>query len=177
MRAFIAIDPPTEFADDAAAVARVLSASVEGRFLPRDTYHLTLAFLGDVTDAQASRAMDALDAACAEAGPIALSPEGLGKFGRATDATLWLGIAKTPALESLAARLREGLAARDVPFDEKTFLPHITLARRARIPKGRLPHLAFPLPVQATTATLYKSTLAREGALYKPLYSAHLESA
>ena len=55
MRTFIALDLPPGFADDAAALARRLSASMEGRFLPRDTYHLTLAFLGDVDEARPTR--------------------------------------------------------------------------------------------------------------------------
>ena len=61
MRTFIALDLPPGFADDAAALARRLSASMEGRFLPRDTYHLTLAFLGDVDEAQLAAAADALE--------------------------------------------------------------------------------------------------------------------
>ena len=93
MRTFIALDLPPDFADDAAALARRLSASMEGRFLKRDTYHLTLAFLGDVDEAQLAAATDALEAACAGASPVPLRSDGLGKFGRATDATLWLGIA------------------------------------------------------------------------------------
>lgn len=180
MRTFIALDIPEEFADDVAALARVLSAFVEGRFLARDTYHLTLAFLGDIDDAEAARAMDAMDDAVdglqKSEEPILLSPDGLGKFGRPHDATLWLGIAKTPALEALAASLREALRARDLSFDDKPFLPHVTLARRARLPKGELPPLAFPLPAKAETLTLYKSTLDREGATYKPLYQRTLNA-
>ena len=61
MRTFIALDLPPDFADDAAALARRLSASMEGRFLKRDTYHLTLAFLGDVDEAQLAAATDALE--------------------------------------------------------------------------------------------------------------------
>ena len=102
MRTFIALDLPPDFADDAAALARRLSASMEGRFLKRDTYHLTLAFLGDVDEAQLAAATDALEAACAGASPVPLRSDGLGKFGRATDATLWLGIAAAPELEQLA---------------------------------------------------------------------------
>lgn len=174
MRSFIALDLPSQFADDAAALARALSAVMDGRFLARDTYHLTLAFLGDIDDAETARAMDALDEAVdALRDPEAallLSPDGLGKFGRPQDATLWLGIAKTPALEALATNLREALRVRDLPFDDKSFLPHITLGRRARIPKDKLPALAFPLPAEAPSVTLYKSTLSREGATYKPLY-------
>ena len=175
MRAFIALEVPGEFADDAAAMARRLSASLEGRFLDRDTYHLTLAFLGDVDDAEAGRAMDALDTACASATPIMLAPDGLGKFGRPADATLWLGITGEPALMALAEQLRDELAARDVPFDPKPFRPHITLGRRVHIPRKPLPELAFPLPAEARAVTLFKSTLSRDGAAYKPLYTCALE--
>lgn len=174
MRTFIALELPAEFADDVAAVARQLSAPLEGRFLDRGTYHLTLAFTGDLDDADIARAMDALDAACANTSPVPLAPDGLGKFGRPADATLWLGIIPAPALTSLAERLREELAARDVPFDPKPFRPHITLARRVRIPKKPLPDLAFPLPAEACAVTLFKSTLSRAGAIYKPLYTIEL---
>ncbi len=175
MRTFVALDLPPDFADDVAALARQLGAAVEGRFLPRSTYHLTLAFLGEVDEAQAARAGDALDAVCANTAPVVLASDGLGKFGRAGDATLWLGIAPNRELEDLAERLRDELASRNVPFDAKPFKPHITLARRARIPKASLPPLAFPRDDRACTATLYKSTLERTGAVYKPLHSARLD--
>ena len=53
---------------------------------------------------------------------------------------------------------------------QKSFF-HITLARRARIPHVGLPHLAFPQNDEATDVTLYKSTLDRAGAVYKPLHT------
>lgn len=174
MRAFIALEPAEGFVEDVAAMARVLSAAVEGRFVPRQTYHVTLAFLGDIGEAQAREAMDAMDEACADAAEVPLRPEGLGKFGRASDATLWMGLAPAPELTSLADRLREALGSRGVPFDDKPLLPHITLARRARLPKGPLPELAFPLPSEAACITLFKSTLSRDGAQYKPLHEANL---
>lgn len=174
MRTFIALDLPPDFVDDAAALARRLSASMEGRFLPRDTYHLTLAFLGDVDEAQLAAATDALEAACTGASPVPLRSDGLGKFGRVSDATLWLGIASTPELEQLATRLRDELRDRDVPFDAKPFKAHLTLARRVRIPHVGLPHLAFPQDDQAVAVTLCKSTLDRAGAIYKPLRTVQL---
>lgn len=148
MRAFIALNYPADFADDTAAAARRLSASLEGRFLDRSTYHLTLAFLGDIDDAEASRAMDALDVACAGSAPVSLAPDGLGKFGRPpTRRSGWAWRPTGPS--GLAERVREELTARDVPFDPKPFRPHITLGRRVRIPKKPLPPLAFPLPAHA----------------------------
>ena len=60
------------------------------------------------------------------------------------------------------------------PFDAKPFKAHLTLARRARIPHVGLPHLAFPQDDEAYDVTLYKSTLDRAGAAYKPLHTVRL---
>lgn len=174
MRTFIALELPDAFVDEAAEVARALSELIPGRFMKRASYHLTLAFIGELNPSDVSAAVDALDAACVGCDPIPVRSDGLGKFGRPHDATLWLGIAPHPALLQLAERVRAELAARDVPFDGKTFKPHLTLARRVRIPRGALPALAFPEPAEARTITLFKSTLTREGAVYKPLYSVEL---
>lgn len=174
MRAFIALPLPEPFEDELAALARQLGEQVKGRFLHRSTYHVTLAFLGEIDDAGRAAAMDALDAACAGMPPVQLAPDGLGKFGHANDASLWMGLQADDALYRLAARLREELDSRGVSFDPKPFRAHITLARRAHLPKGQLAPLPFPNPVQARTATLFKSIITHEGATYKPLYSVEL---
>ena len=174
MRTFIAIDLPPETKDAIAATARQLSAVVKGRFLKRDTYHLTVAFLGDTSEQEVRRAMDAMDAACAGTPKVPLRFTGLGTFGKPHDATLWLGLESAPALTTLVSRVRKQLTEESVAFDEKPFKPHITIARRAALPQGPLPPLLFPEPSCASSVTLFKSTLAREGATYKPLYSVNL---
>lgn len=176
MRAFVALGLPQAFASDIAALSRQLKHAAEGRFLAAETYHLTLAFLGEATEAGIASAIEAIEAACTNAAAIPLRSDGLGKFGRASDATLWLGIAATPDLMRLAETVREELGARGVAYDGKPFKPHITLARRVRIPRTDLPPLAFPLNDEASAVTLFKSTLARDGATYKPLYTARLEA-
>lgn len=176
MRAFVALELPQAFASDIAALSRQLKHAVEGRFLAAETYHLTLAFLGEATEAGIASAIEAIEAACTNAAAIPLRSDGLGKFGRASDATLWLGIAATPDLMRLAETVREELGARGVAYDGKPFKPHITLARRVRIPRTDLPPLAFPLNDEASAVTLFKSSLARDGATYKPLYTARLEA-
>ena len=174
MRAFIALELPEAFADEVDALARRLEAACAGRFVPAENRHLTLAFLGEVGEADVRLAMSALDAACAGVGPVPLGAAGLGTFGRGHDATLWLGIEKNDELQGLAARVRAELAARDLTYDEKDFLPHVTLARRARMPRGDLGGLAFPLPDEARDVTLFRSILEPRGARYKPLYTVGL---
>lgn len=175
MRTFIAIEIPDRFRHETADLARLLSTSVRGRFIPRESYHVTLAFLGEVDEMTASSAIAAIDEACLGARPLPLRPAGLGRFGCAQDATLWLGIAEDPELTALADALRGALAARGIAYDSKRFRPHITLARRARIPRGDLPALPFPQDARAAGVTLFKSSLDSSGSRYKPLYSVNLQ--
>ncbi len=174
MRAFIALKLGEGYKDDLAALARTLSARVDGRFMARATYHVTLAFLGEVDEAGARRAMDALDAACAGAEPVELRCQGLGRFKRGRDDTLFLDVAPAPELEDLAARVRAELGARGLAYDGKPFRAHITLARRARLRGVDLADLPFPPAERADTAALFKSTLTPEGAVYKELYAVRL---
>ena len=162
MRTFVALELPERFAIETAALSHKLETTLEGRFLPPCTHHLTLAFLGEVGEPEVAAAIDALEEACAGTSPLLLRSDGLGKF------------ASTPQLERLARDVREGLTARGVAFDPKPFKPHVTLARRVRIPRASLPPLTFPDDDQASTATLFKSTLGREGATYKALHTVEL---
>ena len=106
-----------------------------------------------------------------------LRADGLGRFGRPNDATLWLGVVLAPELRDLVERLRGELDACGLDYDRKSFKPHITLARRARLPKGDLPTLEFPNDDVACEVALFKSTLDGEGATYKELYGVDLGGA
>lgn len=174
MRTFIAIEIPADMKDDLAAVARSLQGVVEGRFVPRTNYHMTLAFLGDIPQAMieyaqvdmyhAIKQTDSLDS-------INLKADRLGIFGRKSNATLWMGFAKDPKLMELAIHLREQLDQSGFALDDKSFLPHVTLARHAKLPRGHLPNIPFPDAGEAGQLTLFKSELHSDGATYEPLYS------
>ena len=174
MRTFIALKVPDEFRFELAGLARQLREKVKGRFVSPEQYHLTLAFLGDIDERGVQRAIDALEEACAGAGPITLTCDGLGTFGKSRDATLWLGLRPTDELVGLANAVRGGLEARDVTFDSKSFKPHITIARRAFLPAGALPSLAFPEPASCSEVVLFKSELSAEGPAYHALHTVFL---
>lgn len=174
MRAFIALDIPDSFRESLIQLSHQLSLLIKGRFVKSNTYHLTLAFLGEIDEADIKYIMPVLDNLSNRFRPITLSPTGLGTFGRTHDATLVLKLQKNTDLSRLVDDLRSQLTINDIDFDKKAFKPHITLARRACIPKAHFHELAFPYPNKASTLTLYKSTLTPEGALYKPLYQVKL---
>lgn len=113
------------------------------RWSRTDGLHVTLAFLGDRSP-EALPNLEALaSAVAARHAPFSLHTAGLGGFpGNGRIRILWLGLAPSPALESLAQDLRGALIAAGEAFDAKPFRAHITLAR---LPRPQ-PLPAFPGP-------------------------------
>lgn len=174
MRTFIALELPAKLRAEVAEISRTLAQRCRGHFMPYENLHVTLAFLGEISETEAGEAIAALNEVCSDLAPIPLMPEGLGKFGRASDATLWLGFRKSDELMAAATQVRERLSAHGLSFDEKPFLPHVTLARRVSLPRDALSTLPFPHEAQASHITLFKSTLSSKGATYMPLYTVEL---
>ena len=123
MRLFIAIHFSPE-------VRRLLLRTIEslrgqaagGNFTREENLHLTLAFLGETSDAAGARA--AIDAAAASA--FAITVGGSGRFGD----LWWVGVEENPALFSLASSLQDELRARGFSIEHRPFRPHITVARQ-----------------------------------------------
>ena len=109
MRTFIALELPERFAGEVSQLSRVLSYEIEARFGERGSHNIVLAFLGDINDGQIMPVIAAMNAAAGFAHPVPLSPSRLGKFGKKSDATLWLGIENTisismPVVASMLSR-------------------------------------------------------------------------
>ncbi len=154
-RLFVAVYPPEPALAHLAAVVagthlgRAEAAGVNVRLAPRDRWHITLAFLGEVGAARVPDAQDALGKAVAgwQAAAPRLRLAGGGRFGRGRFTIVWTGIAGDLApMTDLAKAVRRQLKRARLPFDPKPFRPHLTLAR----PSGRL----SPTEVAADLATL-----------------------
>lgn len=170
MRLFIAAELPHEMVEALAETSALLRGSVRGRYVAPDSFHVTLAFLGDVEAPRAERAAEALEGGCQNITPFDVELGELGRFGRRAKATLWQGFRDAGELPHLAEAIRAELALRTLPFDDKTFLPHVTLMRAADLTGG-----ALPMPALATgrieVVTLFRSDLSGERPAYEPIHS------
>lgn len=107
-----------------------------GRLVHPDDLHLTLAFLGPTPADRLPAVREAINAVRAEALVLRLDRLNYWRHNR----IVWAGMNEVPtALETLARRTREALAARDVHIDEQDFVPHITLARNAKASDSEAP--------------------------------------
>ncbi len=152
-RLFIAVQPPGPVLAELGGVVDQLAAVRSGaRATDRALWHITVAFLGDVPEEQIPAASDALAAAAERAGPLQLRIAGGGRFGRGAFTVLWAGVAgqtseDLSAFGGLARVVRRELRRARLPYDDKPFRPHLTLAR----PGGKLTDTA----VQADVAMLH----------------------
>ena len=144
-RMFVALNFPDPLCDQIAREAKSL-ARIDplADFCPGTDLHLTLAFVGEATEAQAAQ----LHAALAPLGtlvPREIQTGYLEVFQRA--GVLTLGIQPRDALKEVAKAVRRELRTLNLPFDERPFKPHITLARRWRRTVRNPVFTTFTLPL------------------------------
>ena len=160
MRLFAALEPSPDFRTALGEVRdRLRAAGAEGRWLEPSNLHLTLAFIG-MWPEDATRFLPPVER------PFRIALSHPGVFPEAN--VLWAGVAPCEALDRLAARVRRNLAEAGIPFDPQAFNPHITLARKPRLPEG-LTLADFPVPAAEMTVRevcLYRSERAESGMVY-----------
>jgi 2'-5' RNA ligase len=99
--------------------------------------HLTLAFLGELTDKQVVAAIHASEEAAQQATPFEYRLKGLGTFGSPHQPrVIWMGIEDLPLVNIQGSPLRQlhhlltrELELHDFEVEKRSFSPHLTLAR------------------------------------------------
>jgi 2'-5' RNA ligase len=186
MRLFVAADLPEVIRDALTAEQARIKAALAGsdsslKWVKPEHSHLTLVFIGNVDDARVPAVVDAIGADI-DVPAFDATFEGAGAFPpRGAPRVLWIGVG-TGARELVA--LQQVIAARiatlGLPIEDRTFHPHLTLARwRESRPADRSRVLAVaPRGVVAGAhidgATLYQSRLSPSGPTYTALARANL---
>lgn len=155
-RLFVALDVPAAVRTALATVAEPLRVRHRHlRWVAPTDWHVTLAFLGALDPAQRVRARLALHAVAGDASACRVAVDGrVGRFG---DRVLWAGLDDDGGVGALAARVRAALGDADVPFDDRPFRAHVTLARGRRgrpVPSAATAAPAGALPVEWTARRL-----------------------
>ena len=163
-RLFFALWPDEALRD---AIYKASRGAVEmsgGRPVPRENLHITLAFLGGISDAAAEQAAAAADEVLEGSFEFALDEFGFWP----TSQVVWYGCSTPPAMtRSLALKLRERLQARSLRPDSNKFVPHVTLARWVHKAGPFMP--AARIPWKVDEFALIRSETRASGVEYTPL--------
>jgi len=170
MRLFFALWPPAEVAQQLAEIARSATDQFEGRPTRQESVHLTLAFLGEVSEERLPLLIQT--AQIIRAAPFVLNIDSLGYWHH--NHLLWAGNA-TPcvALGELVNDLQMVLSNAGFAVDgqNRIFTPHITLVRK--FPQASAP---LTLPVVETICwpcsrfVLVRSKGSESGSSYQIIY-------
>ncbi|WP_165234645.1 RNA 2',3'-cyclic phosphodiesterase [Aquisphaera insulae] len=155
------------------------------------SFHLTLAFLGDVLDSDLSLVCRKVAEAAAPHRPFDLSLEGIGLFPNADrPRVIWAGLTAPDLAPLLQLRRAVAEACRSAGYrPDDRFTPHVSLGRiredRRRPRPASVPPLRDKGPAsrfegwtggtfRVSAITTYSSTLDPEGPTYTPLSTAQL---
>ena len=128
-RLFIAVDIPESIFRQIAWL-EMPSASV-ARVTSPDDLHITLHFIGEVTDSLSDVLQTQLRSVTASSFVVELS--GVGFFAnRGRPEILWAGIVRSEELLSLQAAVGEIVKSLEIKLDDREFNPHMTVARMKR---------------------------------------------
>ncbi len=170
MRAFVAIFPPPQVREALLRAARRQPVSGEVRWIPPPNIHLTLKFLGDVTDEQ----LGEIDAALGEVSwrhlPFEIVTSTFGAFPSSRKARiLWAGVGEgSERLRALADDVCGSLEPLGFAREGRPYAPHVTLGRaRGRpVTLGSAQITARLPPFRADRMELVRSVLGEAGAAY-----------
>ena len=186
MRLFVAAEPSEAVRHAASAVSRNVRAALESRrmggglrWVPEENLHLTVWFLGEVSDNRAATVLDALRPPVAVP-PFVLHLSGLGAFPpTGPPRVFWMGVAR--GREELA-RIHDELGTRLAPLgfvgEGRPYSAHLTLARVKEPPPSSVRAVIRQLlretdadagSCQIEALTVFRSRTSPRGATYEPL--------
>ena len=133
IRSFIAIELPEEAREGLARLRKELKRD-EHRFVKwvdPGGIHLTLKFLGNIPSKRVAEITEAMEEAAHGISPFHLEISGLGAFPSLRQARVfWVGIGgEVDKLSRLQQNIDSALAVLGFAKEERSFVPHLTLAR------------------------------------------------
>ncbi len=171
MRLFIAIFPPTEIRESLASSTSGIRVEGGARWVRSENIHLTLKFLGEVSD-EAEGIASALREAASRHAPFELAPSGFGGFpSERKTRVIWAGAkGDIHPLRDLAEDVEASLEPLGFERESRRFSPHFTLGRAKRRPVKMEIENEPDIPAFVVEEILLiKSETKKEGAVYTPL--------
>ena len=183
LRTFISFPLPGEIRTAMEEFMGLIRSHCEGaRWERPDKLHLTIKFLGDTDDRLVGDILGVLRDRTAALGPFSVTVSGFGAFpSLQRPRVIWVGCEnRDGTLLRIHDAIDEGLAALGFPKEERTFHPHVAIARvRERGARTHLTSLSKnitfdPRHTLVSEIFLMKSVLQPAGSEYTVIGSSRL---
>lgn len=177
MRLFVALDLNDAVRNGIAKFCENLRTEFpSARWERSESVHVTLKFIGEVSEERVAGIGDALSMVRCDA-PIEMNFRGAGFFpDERRPRIFWIGIDATPNLAEIAGQIEAQLEPFGIAREAREFRPHLTLARISELTgieklRGALQRYGSVDfgDVRTNQLHLYRSVLGRGGAQYSRL--------
>ena len=188
IRAFIAINISPEIKQRLEVVSKDLQRSLQGvpiRWVPVENIHVTLKFLGDVSESNLDLLKEGLEAEATRHAPFDISAGELGAFPTIRrPRVLWVNVQAPSELEALQRGVDSEAARLGYDREERPFSPHLTIGRVSRNANSKdvrriSEHLesikvGYIGAARIRDLHLYRSDLYPSGAVYTSIFTGAL---
>jgi 2'-5' RNA ligase len=174
LRTFIAL-PALPTVQQAIAEVQIKLKAVQAdvKWEPKDKFHITLIFLGNVEQSKLELLSAALAKSFQQFRSCTFSYESIGAFPNIQNPrVVWIGIKSDQAVLDLQSAAGQICAEFGFPLDDRTFHPHITLGRVKETRNGprlteAIKTVTFdPIETHCSEIVLMKSDLRPSGSIY-----------
>jgi RNA 2',3'-cyclic 3'-phosphodiesterase len=148
LRLFVAVvPPPSVLLELRAAMTTLPHSDPSLRWTRPDSWHITLTFLGEVSEPMVPDIKERLGRAAARNTPMELAIAGGGHFG---GRALWAGIqGERDRLGRLAEAVNAAARRCHIKVEDRAFRPHLTLARVRGVQRDSSDEAPGPVDLQA----------------------------
>jgi 2'-5' RNA ligase len=186
MRTFIAIELSSDIKESLAQIQSHLKYSgADVKWVEKDNIHLTLKFLGEITEEKRKEIEPILDGIGESIRPFEISIKDIGVFPKIDHPrVIWASLDKGAAeSKELAERIDSALLKIGFEKEPRPFAAHLTIGR-VRLPKNRdaLKEKILNSQIksynlqQISCIILFKSTLTPKGPIYTKIHEAKLSA-
>ncbi len=177
MRCFIALEFPDEIKEKIyRGIRHEISSKPELKWVSRENLHLTLKFLGEISEEKAKQVAKALERDFKGKKKIQVRLGKVGSFAdRGTIRVLWIGIDEgEDEIKEFAEIVEKSMKKLGFPREKREFVPHLTIARSRKRSSKKFRPSDFDIDLKIPRffikeIVLYKSTLTPEGPIYEKL--------
>lgn len=181
MRAFISIDFNFETKKKIAELQKTLKENcLSGRWKYVDNFHLTLKFLGEISNKQVKEIETVLKKVSTEFNPFILELSKLNYFqGKTSIRVLYLEVdGELKILKEMQLKLENMLESIGFPKERRPYTPHVTIAQDV-IPKNEMELLNTPPlneKILVDKIILMKSEQIKNKRIYSPIIQCSLKT-
>ena len=152
------------------------------RWVEPDKFHLTLKFIGNISDEKIPNITDVINNTLKSFDPFHIQLGNLGIFGSTYQPrVIWLGINDKSSINKLGIAILSGFDKAGFGYDRQNFVPHISLGRISKVVDKTLfnkqldkSRSVFKQTMYVNKVFLIESVLQTKGSIYTDIYTCPL---